>query len=59
MSVCVRTPRQTSLRQMGHLLLKMKSAEVQTLGAVALHATTDSTDDESIVCLGRLNWAIV
>jgi len=39
----------------------MKSTKVQTLGAVALHATTDldCTDDASIVGLGPLNWAIV
>ena len=37
----------------------MKSTRVQTLGTVALHATTDCTDDASIVCLGPLNWAIV
>ena len=27
----------------------MKSTKVQTLGAVAMHATTDCTDDASIV----------
>ena len=34
-----------------------KSTKVQTLGAVALHATTDCTDEASII--GSLNWAIV
>ena len=38
---------------------RMKSTKVQTLGAVALHATTAYTDDASIVGLGPLNWAIV
>ena len=38
---------------------QMKSTKVQTLGAIALHATTDCTDDASIVGLGPLNWAIV
>jgi len=37
----------------------MKSTKVQTLGRVALHATTDCTNDTSIVGLGPLNWAIV
>ena len=39
--------------------MKMKTTKVQTLGTVALHATTDCTDDASIVGLGPLNWAIV
>ena len=34
----------------------MKSTKVQALGAIALHATTDYTDDVSIVGLGPLNW---
>ena len=34
----------------------MKSTNVQTLGAVALHATTAYTDEASIVGLGPLNW---
>jgi len=33
----------------------MKSTKVQTLGTFALHATTDYTDDISIVGLGPLN----
>ena len=33
----------------------MKSTKVQTLGTVTLHATTDCTDDASIVGLGPLN----
>ena len=37
----------------------MKSTKVQTLGTVASHATTDCTDDSSIVGLGPLNRAIV
>jgi len=37
----------------------MKSTKVQTLGAVALHATTDCTDGASIFGLGPLNWVIV
>ena len=37
----------------------MKGTDVQTLGAVALHATTACTDDASIVGLSPLNWAIV
>ena len=37
----------------------MKSTKVQTLGAVALHATTACTDDASIVVLSPLSWAIV
>ena len=40
------------------LVIIIKSTKVQTLGAVALHATTDCTDDASIVGLGPLNWAI-
>ena len=36
--------------------VKLKSTKVQTLSAVA---TTDCTDDASIVGLGPLNWAIV
>ena len=32
---------------------------MQTLSAVALHATTTCTDDASIVGLHPLNWAIV
>ena len=36
----------------------MKSTKVKTLGTVALHATTDCTDDAKIVGLGPLNWAI-
>ena len=39
--------------------MNMKSAKVQTLGTVTLRATTDCTDDASIVGLGPLNWAIV
>ena len=35
----------------------MKSTKVQTLGAVTLHATTDCTDDASIVGLGPFIWA--
>ena len=31
----------------------MKSTEVQTLGAVTLHATTACTDDASIVALKK------
>ena len=38
---------------------QMKSTKVQTLGAIALHATTDCTEDASIVGLVPLNWAIV
>ena len=37
----------------------MKSTEVQTLGTVALHATTACTDDASIDGLSPLNWARV
>ena len=37
----------------------MKSTEVQTLGAVALHATTAYRDDATIDGLSPLNWAIV
>ena len=37
---------------------EMKSTKVQTLSAVALHATTACTDDSSIVGLDPLNWAI-
>ena len=37
----------------------MKTTKVQTLGAIAFHATTDYTDDAGIVGLGPLNWAIV
>ena len=37
----------------------MKSTKAQTLGAVALHATTACSDDASIVVLSPLNWAIV
>ena len=40
-------------------MFQMKSTKVQTLGAITLHATTDCTDDASIVGLGPLNWAIV
>ena len=36
-----------------------KHYKVQTLGTVALHATTACTDDASIVGLSPLNWAIV
>ena len=38
---------------------QMKSTKVQTLSTVTLHATTDCTDDASIVGLGPVNWAIV
>ena len=41
------------------VLRVMKSTKVQTLSAVTLHATTDCTDDASIVGLGPVNWAIV
>ena len=41
------------------LCIQLKSTEVQTLGAVALHATTACTDKASIFGLGPLNWAIV
>ena len=37
----------------------MKSTKVETLSAVILHATTDCTDDASIVGLGPLKWAII
>ena len=37
----------------------MKSTIVQTISAVALQATTASTDDASIDGLSPLNWAIV
>ena len=39
---------------------EMKSTKVQTLGAVALHATctTACTDETSIIGLSSLNWAI-
>ena len=39
--------------------LREKHYKVQTLGAVALPATTACTDDASIACLGGLSWAIV
>ena len=34
-------------------------AKVQTLGTVALHATTAYTDDANIIGLSPLKWAIV
>jgi len=34
----------------------MKSTKVQTLGAVALHATTAYTDEATIIGLSSLNW---
>ena len=37
----------------------MKSTKVQTLGAVALHAITDCTDDASIVGLEQLGYSLV
>ena len=49
----------TCYHRNGTSLVTMKSTKVQTLGVVALHATTDCTDDASIVGLGPLNWAIV
>ena len=41
--------------------VEMKSTKVQTLGTVTVRATTDCTDDASIVGLGPLNcnWSIV
>ena len=48
-----------NLAKVTSVAAEMKSTKVQTLGAIALHATTDYTDDASIVGLGPLNWAKV
>jgi len=37
----------------------MKSTKVQTLGAVALRATTACTDEASIIGLSSLHWGKV
>ena len=37
----------------------MKSTKVQTLGKVALHATTACTDEASIVGSSSLNWGVL
>ena len=54
-------PQLIIMHTLGHLksVFSVKSTKVQTLGAVTLRATTDCTDDASIVGLGPLNWAIV